>query len=87
MSKGWQLVVHEPSMRTLLAARAKDRVALFRAFDRLVANPYTRGNFTEQDETGRPIEVLVAKPWTIAYWPDSFVKELRIIRIERIRPQ
>ena len=47
-------------MRTLPAAYAKDRGALFRALDRLVANPYTKGNFSEQDETGRPIEVPVA---------------------------
>ena len=85
MSKGWQLVIHEPSMRMLLAARAKDRAALFRVFDRLVASPYTKGSFTERDEAGRPIEVLLAKPWIIAYWPDSFVKELRIVRIEKIR--
>lgn len=87
MSKEWQLVIHEPSMRTLLAARARERVALFRVLDRLVANPSTKGNFTERDETGRPIEVLVAKPWVVAYWTDSFVKELRIVRIEKIRPE
>lgn len=85
MSKGWQLVIHEPSLRALLAARAKERVVLFRALDRLVANPYTKGNFTEHDETGRPVEVLVAKPWTISFWPDSFVKELRVVRIAKLR--
>ncbi len=40
MSKGWQLVIHEPSLRVLLAARARDRATLFRALDRLVLDPY-----------------------------------------------
>jgi hypothetical protein len=42
MSNGWQLVIHEPSMRTLLAARAKDRAALFRTLDRLLARLKTK---------------------------------------------
>lgn len=81
MSKGTPLVIHEPSLRKLLAARAKDRVVLIRAFDRIVTNPYFDGKFTEQVEAGHQMKVLVAKPWPIAYWPDSSMKENRVVRI------
>lgn len=57
MATGHPRAVHA----ALWAAHAKDRVGLFRALDPLVASPYTKGNFSEEDETGRPIEVPVAE--------------------------
>lgn len=85
MKRSWQLLLHEPSMRMMLAARGRERTALLKTLDHLVLNPSIRGSFTERDETGRSMEVLVAKPWVITFWLDQFVAEIRIVRIERTR--
>ena len=87
MKKGWELVIHEPSMRVALAARSRERAALFQLFDRLVANPYTKGHFTEEDESGRPMEVLLDKSWAVTFWLDAYVNEIRIVRIEKTSSQ
>ncbi|MBI4660380.1 MAG: hypothetical protein HY735_16210 [Verrucomicrobia bacterium] len=71
-------------MRVLLAARARDRASILKLLDKLVINPYQKGHFTEKDEDGRDLQVLVARPWTVTFWLDAFVKEIRIVRIERI---
>jgi hypothetical protein len=84
MSEVWQLVIHEPSVRVLLVAPTRNRTILLRALDRLAANPFMEGDFIEKDVSGRSIQVWIVKPWSIAFWLDPFVKEIRIVRIDKI---
>jgi hypothetical protein len=43
-----------------------------------------KGDFEGKDATGRPIQIKVAGSFLISFWPDAFVRELRIINIEWI---
>jgi hypothetical protein len=38
----------------------------------------------EKDDTGRSIQIKVAGSFLISFWPDAFVRELRVINIEWI---
>jgi hypothetical protein len=51
---------------------------------KIASDPMQKGNFEEKDSSGRPIQIKVAGLFLISYWPDPFVKELRIVRLERI---
>jgi hypothetical protein len=43
------------------------------------------GNFTEEDEDRRELQVVVLHRVAIAYWPDHAAREVRIARIEANR--
>jgi hypothetical protein len=47
-------------------------------------SPLQKGDFEARDETNRPIQIKVAGPFLISFWPDHSVREIRIIKIERI---
>jgi len=55
-----------------------------RARDALASDPLKRGDFETRDATGRAVQLKVAGPFLISYWPDAFVRELRVINIEWI---
>jgi len=85
VSGEWKLVLDEEVLSLLLACRAPERRQLLQALDVLRLNPFQRGDYTEKDNTSRELQVKVFGRFLISYWPDSFVSELRIVDIERIR--
>lgn len=52
-----------------------------RFIDFLAAAPFTAGDYTERDETGRSIQVKVIGRFAVAYWSDHAVQEVRIVEI------
>ena len=85
MSNDWNLVLDEDAISQLLAARAVDRRRLLAVLQNLKQDPYQAGDFIELDDTGRTLQVKLFGAYSVTWWPDSFVKEIRVVVIERIR--
>jgi len=68
----------------LLALKSSHRQQLIQALEALATEPLQRGDFEGKDAAGRSIQVKVAGSFLISYWPDTFVRELRVINIEWI---
>jgi hypothetical protein len=51
---------------------------LLRLLEALGRDPFGRGDFTERDQSGRDIEVLVFRRHAILYWADHPVKEVKV---------
>ena len=65
------------------AARAEQR-RLAVILDGMKVAPLRPGDLQESDAHGRVHEVLVVGDWLVTYWPDHGVRELRIVRLERV---
>ncbi|HXR07873.1 MAG TPA: hypothetical protein VN765_11125 [Candidatus Acidoferrum sp.] len=84
MRVGWQFVLNETSVHFLLGTKPRLRQRLIQALQGIAADPLQKGDFVGKDDTGRTIQIKVAGPFLISFWPDPLVRELRIIKIEWI---
>ena len=84
MRVGWQFVLNETSVHFLLGTKPRHRQKLIQALQAIAAEPLQKGDFAAKDDTGRSIQIKVAGSFLISFWPDAFVRELRIINIEWI---
>jgi hypothetical protein len=50
--------------------------------DRIEHLPFTPGDYTEQDDDQRVMQVTVLHHVAIAYWPDHATREVRVVRLE-----
>jgi hypothetical protein len=48
----------------------------------LADQPNTIGDFTEKDNTGRPIQVKIIGRYAITYWADHAVSEIKVTHIK-----
>ncbi len=46
--------------------------------------PHLKGETTERDEIGRTVEVKFVAKFKVIYWSDHAVKEVKILRLERL---
>jgi hypothetical protein len=81
----WELVFHESAVDLLTNSRRKDKQILAKALEMLAHNPQVQPDYEERDSTGRPLFVIRAGPWIITYWLDHYVKEVRIVKLEKLR--
>jgi hypothetical protein len=44
-------------------------------------DPFRKGDYTERDERGRDIEVVVVGRYAILFWTDHPVKEVKIVEL------
>ena len=84
MNQGWQFILNQTSVELFLSCKAREREHLLKALQQLAADPCQRGDYTAPDSTGRPVQIKQAGRFLFTFWPDSYVKELRVIKIERI---
>lgn len=47
--------------------------------------PFAPGDYTEQDEDRRELQIMVLARVAIAYWSDHAIREVRVARIEASR--
>ena len=47
--------------------------------------PHLKGETTERDEVGRTVEVKFVAKFKVIYWADHAVKEIKVLRLERLR--
>jgi hypothetical protein len=50
--------------------------------NRIERSPFITGDYTEQDEDHRELQVLVLGRVAVAYWIDHAMREVRVARIE-----
>ncbi len=84
MTEAWELVLHEKAMREFISSRGADRRKLERAFESLAKNPTQKPDKQFEDSGGRPLSVIPVGRLAVIYWLDVFVKEIRILSVERI---
>jgi hypothetical protein len=84
VSSDWQFILNETSVEFLLTCKARQREKLINALQQLAANPAQREDYEGRDSTGRSICLKLIEGFFITYWCDHYVKEVRVIRIERI---
>jgi hypothetical protein len=84
VSESFQLVLNEGAVHFLLALKARHRQRLILALESLAAEPLQNGDFEAMDDTGRPVQIKADGSFLISFWPDTFVRELRIIKLEWI---
>lgn len=84
MKEGWQFVLNEPAVHFLLALRPRERQQLLSTLDKLAVDQLKMGHYETHDDTGRKIQIMVAGRFLISFWPDAFIKELRVINIEPV---
>lgn len=54
--------------------------------NRIERAPSTPGDYTEENEDDRELQVTVLRHVAIAYWPDHPAREVRVVRIEENPP-
>jgi len=81
----WKLVLDEAAFQCFVSSRAPERRKLLSAFEELRADPQRHPDYHSNDTTGRTLNVWANRPFLITYWLDSFVSEIRIVDIQRIR--
>jgi hypothetical protein len=50
--------------------------------DRIERTPGLPGDYTEQDDEQRELQVTVLRRTAVTYWPDHATQEVRVVRIE-----
>jgi hypothetical protein len=64
--------------------RRPEKETLERFFDFLERYPDFKGETTERDEAGRAVEVKFVGKFKVVYWPDHAVKEIKVLKVERL---
>lgn len=80
----YALVLSAAAAMKLAAASRSEQRKLAAILDAMKLSPFEKGDLRERDTQGRANEVLVVGDWLVTYWADHAVRELRIIRLERV---
>jgi len=83
--EAWKLVLDEAAFQCFVSSRAPERRKLLVVFEHLRADPQRQADYHIDDATGRTLNVWADRPFLITYWLDSFVSEIRIVNIQRVR--
>jgi hypothetical protein len=81
----WKLVLDEAAFQLFVGCRTAERRRLLSIFEELRADPQRQPDYHTSDTTGRTLSVWANRPFLITYWLDSFVSEIRIVNIQRVR--
>ncbi len=84
MKPGYEPVFSLPAHEALLAARRRERAEIMQWVLTLAAAPFTMGDLTERDDTGRTLQALALNDHVLTYWADHAVRELWIVKLERV---
>jgi hypothetical protein len=83
VNDGWKFIFHEDAMKLLLAMRGTERDRMFRLLEQLINDPYQRPDAYRMGAEGRKYFIKYLAGHRVCYWIDSFVKEFRVVDIER----
>ena len=59
--------------------KLRERTQLMRLFNRFRSDPFVEGDYTERDDIGRLMQVLVVGRHAIVFWVDHAVKEVKVL--------
>jgi len=81
----WKVVIDEAAFQYFVSCRASNRRKVLACFEQLRADPQRRADYLSKDSIGRTLSVWAARPFLITFWLDSFVSEIRIVDLQRVR--
>lgn len=85
--QGYERVLSEAAAKALAPGSRGAQRKLAVMLDNVKAAPFRPGDLQERDTQGRVnevVEVVEVGDWLVTYWPDHAVRELRIVRLERV---
>ena len=59
--------------------RSRERESITRFFDQIADDPFGAGDFVEQDDAGRDIQVTLIGRFALYFWSDHAVKEVKVV--------
>ncbi len=78
----YQTVFNHQALEFVADADADIFAEIEKWVNRIERVPSTPGDYTEEDEDHREMQVVVLYRLAIAYWPDHGAQEVRVARIE-----
>jgi hypothetical protein len=81
MSEPYRVFVRKEAFNFLATRRLPERERALRFLDLLANAPHRRGDYSEKDDAGRPLEVVVEGRLAIVFWSDHAAKEVKIVEI------
>ena len=81
--KPYKVFLRLEAMEALRAIRSAERGRISKFIDSLGKDPSQSGDYAEQDETQRRIEIKVIGTYAITFWSDHAVNEVKVTDIRR----
>jgi hypothetical protein len=81
----YRFVVEDEVLDSFMRRPSRQRERLFRIFQQMADEAPSLAETSHHDSVGRPIFLRRFNGWTIWFWYDSPVKEVRIVEFERTR--
>jgi len=82
VSSAYRWVAHQQAVELLLHLPAVRRRFLIAELDALAGDPFQEAAAPLEEPGGRMLQLRIAGPFIITYWPDHAVKEVCIVAIE-----
>ena len=80
----YRVVVDDTVIEVFHAQHARTRQWLLDLFQRLAAAPHQDGDYHVRAKDGRSHEVGIFGRWQVTFWCDGAVKELRVVRLDKL---
>ena len=81
MNEPYRVFVRKEAYDFLSRCRRMEQERVLRFLDLVANNPHQKGDYTEKDDVGRPLEVVVEGRVAIIFWADHAVKEGKVVEI------
>jgi len=81
MNEPYGVFVRKEAFEFLSRCRRAERERILRLMDTLAVSPHRTGDYSEKDDVGRPLEVIVEGRVAIVFWADHPVKEIKVVEI------
>ncbi len=79
MMGGYRVFLAKEIVAQLRGCKRSERHLITNVFDQLADNPYRRGDYTDKDDIGRDIQVIVVGRHALYFWSDHAAKEVKVI--------
>jgi hypothetical protein len=76
---GYRVFLDKEIVAQLRTSKLSERQLITRVFDQLADEPHCVGDYTDADDIGREIQVIVLGRHALYFWSDHAVKEVKVI--------
>ena len=76
---GYRVFLEKEIVVQLRTCKLSERQLITRVFDQLAGDPHRVGDYTDVDDIGREIQVIVVGRHALYFWSDHAVKEVKVI--------
>ncbi len=82
MSPRYRVFIAAEVVAALRTCGGAERRLITRLLEELAQDPFRHGDYIEQDEVGRPVQVLIIGGRAVCFWADHAVKEVKVIDLK-----